>query len=135
MKLIESINMKIEKRKEYKRGKAWSLYIDLKSAFDSVDHTILFKRMKYIDVPKRLINTISWLYCQTKFRVGQDNVDINRGVIQGGVLSPTLFLIMFNDLIKELKEKKLEALAYADDLAIVGVGKQELKKAITTIER
>ena len=42
---------------------------------------------------------------------------------------------MFNDLIKELKEKKLEALAYADDLAIIGVGKTELKKAITTTER
>jgi hypothetical protein len=42
---------------------------------------------------------------------------------------------MFNDLIKELKEKKLETLAYADDLAIIGIGKPELKKAITAIER
>ena len=59
MKLIESINTKMQRKKLYKRGKVWSLYIDLKSAFDSVDHTILFRRMKYIDVPKRLINTIS----------------------------------------------------------------------------
>ena len=42
---------------------------------------------------------------------------------------------MFNDLIKELKEQKLETLAYADDLAIVGMGKPELKKAIKAIER
>ena len=51
------------------------------------------------------------------------------------MLSPTLFLIMFNDLIKELKEQKLESLAYADDLAVIGLGKTELKKAIRTIER
>ena len=42
---------------------------------------------------------------------------------------------MFNDLIKELKEENHEVLAYADDLAVTGVGKKELKKAIKLIER
>ena len=42
MKLIESIKEKMEQRKIWKKGKIWSLYIDLKSAFDSVDHTIMF---------------------------------------------------------------------------------------------
>ena len=91
--------------------------------------------MRMKNVPKKLINTISWFYLQTKFKVGGDTIDINRGVIQGGVLSPTLFLIMFDGLIEELKEQNLEVLAYADDLAIVGFGLEELNRAIVTIER
>ena len=59
---------------------------------------------------------------------------IRRGVIQGGVISPTLFIIMFNDLMRELKDKRFIALAYADDLAIIGFNKSELKRAIDTVE-
>ena len=42
---------------------------------------------------------------------------------------------MFDGLIEELKEQKLEVLAYADDLAVIGIGETELNKAIMTIER
>ena len=55
--------------------------------------------MKKIDVEEEIINTVKWLYNQTKIQVGNDSLDIGTGVIQGGVLSPTLFIIMFNDLI------------------------------------
>ena len=41
---------------------------------------------------------------------------------------------MFDGLMEELKEQKLEILAYADDLAITGIGKEELNRAIETIE-
>ena len=51
-----------------------------------------------------------------------------------GVLSPTLFIIMFNDLMDLLEQENLEAFAYADDLAIVGVGKRKLNKAIRVVE-
>ena len=56
-------------------------------------------------------------------------------MIQGGVLSPTLFIIMFNDLIKELEEKGFSVYAYADDLCIVQYTKQKLKKAIGIVEK
>ena len=87
------------------------------------------------NVPRKLINSISWFYLQTKFQIGEEKIDINRGVIQGGVLSPTLFITMFDGLIEELKEQNLEVLAYADDLAVIEIGENELTKAITTIER
>ena len=50
------------------------------------------------------------------------------------MISPTLFIIMFNDLMKELNEKGFIALAYADDLAIIGFNKSELRRAIDTVE-
>ena len=51
--------------KSYKKKdkiKTWSLYIDLKSAFDSVSHKILFNRMRKLKIKDELINTIEWLY-------------------------------------------------------------------------
>ena len=65
----------------WRENKTWSLYIDLKSAFDSVDHELMFKRMRMRNIPKKLINTISWFYLQTKFKIGKEEIDINRGVI------------------------------------------------------
>ena len=44
--------------------------------------------------------------------------DIKNGVPQGGVLSPTLFLIFMNDL-KEQMTKNVQCAGYADDLALV----------------
>ena len=42
---------------------------------------------------------------------------------------------MFNDLMLELNKKGFIALAYADDLAVVGFKKSELKKAIGIVEQ
>ena len=61
-------------------------------------------------------------------------MNIKRGVIQGGVTSPTLFLIMFNDLMEKLKKENINAYAYADDLAMIGVGKTNLLNAINIVE-
>ena len=41
---------------------------------------------------------------------------------------------MFNDLMTELNKERFIALAYADDLAVIGFKKSELKRAISIIE-
>ena len=63
---MESLRTLREKNKEGTQ-KVWSFYVDLKSAFDSVDHERLFKKMDDIGISKKLNNTIQWLYDQTKF--------------------------------------------------------------------
>ena len=42
---------------------------------------------------------------------------------------------MFNDLMTELNRKGFTALAYADDLAVIGFRKSELKRAIEIVEQ
>ena len=95
---MESLRSKLANKKK-KDNPVWSLYIDLKSAFDTVDHELMFQKMLNLGVSEELHNTIRWLYDQTKIKVGEEEIGIGRGVIQGGVLSPLLFLIAFNDLI------------------------------------
>ena len=41
---------------------AWTLFIDLKSAFDKVNHEMIFTRLEEIGIDGDLINTIKWLY-------------------------------------------------------------------------
>ena len=90
--------------------------------------------MRDLGISEPLVCTIEWMYKQTAFRVNAKNIHIGCGVIQGGVLSPTLFLIMFNDILQKLEESNLEPYAYADDLAIVGQTKDKLKQAQDIVE-
>ena len=78
------------------------MYFDLKSAFDTVDHDIMFRKLREKEVNEEVVNTIEWLYQQTKIKVGERECGITRGVIQGGVLSPLLFIVAFDDILKEL---------------------------------
>ena len=69
-----------------------------------MDHKLLFEKMEKLEIKQNLINTIQWLYRQTKIKMRYEEIKIGQGVIQGGVLSPTLFLIMFNDLLVNLEK-------------------------------
>ena len=57
------------------------MYFDLKSAFDTVDHNILFQKMDKLNLQHDLIMTIKWLYKQTKFWVNEKEISIGAGVI------------------------------------------------------
>ena len=53
---------------------------------------------------------------------GNEQSLINQGVIQGGIISPTLFTVFVNDLLNSLDSGGYQVFAYADDIAIVGTG-------------
>ena len=57
LRICECLKNKIEHSKKSKK-KIWSLYIDLKSAFDTVDHDIMFDKMRKLGVNIELHNTI-----------------------------------------------------------------------------
>ena len=70
-----------ELTKKHKNEYIWTLFIDLKSAFDSVDHRKLFEKLKEKGIDEELINTIKWLYATTKICVNNKNINIGCGVI------------------------------------------------------
>ena len=65
---------------------------------------------------------------------GEYKVKIGKGVIQGGVLSPTLFIIMIDDLINELERNGNTPFVFADDLSTVQEGIEKTKEAIKIID-
>ena len=59
--------------------------------------------MQSLPIDVRLQSSIKWLYAQTEMFNGEEISQINKGVIQGGTLSPTLFTVFINDLIAKLE--------------------------------
>ncbi len=50
-------------------------------------------------------------------------ISVDRGCPQGGVLSPLLWSLVVDSLIRRLNEKGYFTLGYADDLTIIHIGK------------
>ena len=105
------------------------ILIDLQKAFDTIDHQILLKKMKYLGFPK---NTVIWFKsypCEWKFKININTSysspsNLLCGVPQGSILGLLLFLLYINDLPQAVVS---DSLLYADDTCIVFQHKSEIE--------
>ena len=86
----------------------YMLYVDFSSAFNTIDHDKLLMMLYSMGFTTNAVNVIADLYTKAttkiKFPSGlSDAIDINRGTIQGDTLSPLLFLISIEPLLRWLQ--------------------------------
>ena len=112
---------------------AYAIFIDLTKAFDNVDHSILGKKLLKSNIPIDLV-----LIILRYLRNQQANIRwkgslsiyyiIEKGVRQGGILSPFLFNFYINSIIEEISDMdvgcnygftRCNIIAYADDLVLL----------------
>ena len=93
---------------------AYLVLFDIKKAYDSVDLQLLWKRMKQYNIPDWLIERIQDLYRPSFFRVKLANgltkrcqQNENMGLRQGCSLSPLLFLLYIDPLLRQLANHKV----------------------------
>ena len=80
-------------------------FLDLKNAFGSVPHQLVFDMLRAVKVPSRIQDYVQSFYSQLFVSVANQTretppIPFCRGVFQGDTLSPIIFLLAFNPLLK-----------------------------------
>ena len=114
--LVETVTNAIDKGKH-----GVGVFVDLRKAFDTVNHDILLEKMKSYGIRGISLELIkSYLSNRQQYvTYGNKNsklIKIQCGVPQGSILGPTLFLLYIND-IKNVS-KLLKFIIFADDTNI-----------------
>ena len=108
-------------------------FVDIRKAFDSVDHDILMDKLLDSGIPVKYVNIIKYWYSNQFVKVRykselSNEWKIHRGVRQGGVLSGLLFGIYIDSLIQKISGMKYgcrlgihsaNVIVYADDMVLL----------------
>ena len=102
-----------------------AVFIDLRKAFDTVDHSILLRKLEKMGINNNLFHWCKNYLTNRKQKtlangVNSDYQNISCGVPQGSVLGPLFFLIYVNDIVNRIGIDNIKL--YADDTVIFTEG-------------
>jgi hypothetical protein len=122
--------------------------LDISKAFDKINHHALFIKLMKRKVPfvliQILINWYSKCLCQVRWESAlSKSFSLDRGIRQGGILSPYLFAIYVDDALITLVNSgigcnlfglNVGALMYADDIVLIAASIHKLQKLLNLTE-
>lgn len=134
--------------------KTFLAFLDIETAYDTVEHEALFRKLEMAGVEKLELNFIRMIYASAAAEILGSNghvskaIKILRGLRQGCPGSPCLFNIFFNDLFDKLRhlgvvivsvsrteeEVKIPGLKFADDVALLCETKEQLIEALKLVQ-
>ena len=122
-----------------KKYKVAIVSLDLSKAFDSINHSLLLKKLKSFNLHQESIDFIESYLSNRKqvtkiSKYTSTEEEIKSGVPQGSILGPFLFLCFVNDL-PETFDENCKFLAYADDtqLLVCDTDIEKLKEKVEMV--
>ncbi len=139
----------ILRNRQSKGESTYVAYLDAEKAFDRVDHNLLlYKPLTngiYGHVYKNIKNVYVHSTCSVKINELLTNwFQSHSGLKQGDALSPTLYGIFINDIVREINDlnlgvkignKKLSILPYADDIVLLSDTENELQAMLNVVHK
>ena len=103
--------------------------VDIRKAFDLVDHILLLKKLRHYKLSAEAVNWFSSYLLNRKQKVVINNTEsatenIVCGGGQGSILGPLLFLLFINDL--PLYTNNVSTDLYADDTTLFQIGESQV---------
>ena len=139
----------MEKAREFQKN-IYFCFIDYAKAFDFVDHNKLWKILKEMGIPDHLTCLLRNLYAgqEATVRTGHGTTDLfqlGKGVCQGCILSPCLFNLYAEYIMRNAGLEKAQAgikiagrninnLRYADDTTLLAESEEELKSLLMKVK-
>ena len=131
-----SCHTAISQATEYlKEGFNYVVDIDLKDFFNRVHHQRLLATLERELTDKRVLKLIQRMLTAKVVMPDGVRVENEQGVPQGGPLSPLLSNIVLNELDKELSERGLRFVRYADDCNIYVKSRRAGERVMASITR
>lgn len=102
-------------RKQYCLG----VFLDIQGAFDNASFKGIVRSLKHFSVNSTLVDIIEMMLRTRTVTCSSDDVDISRqvtrGCPQGGVLSPLLWNVLVDELLRTIDKHNIFCQFYADD--------------------
>jgi ribonuclease HI/exonuclease III len=159
---LQLFTLALEDAKHHKHN-LFTTTIDFSQAYNSIDHTRLFHTMSQLGIPQDAINVVRSVYANATTTIRTDWGDTapfptNRGVIQGDTLSPLLYNLATEPLLRWLDSNgkrgytlgctqaisdksaippnhlRIAAFAFADDIKILADTNPESQTQLTKVE-
>jgi hypothetical protein len=146
---IVNLRNVIEKCKDHKQP-LYMCFIDYSKAFDCVSHNEMWEVLHRMGFPKHIIDLMSQLYShqESAVRTNGGNTEwfsIGRGLRQGCILSPSLFNIYSEEIMREALEgfeggvrfggMMINNLRYADDTTLICASREELMMLLQRVKQ
>ena len=109
------------------KGKTVAIaFLDLRKAFDNVDHQRLLLKLKSLNISGTVLmwfaDYLSDHWQRVSDRAGSGiSAPVQKGVPQGSVLGPTLFNLYVSHVLDIAKSTSVEVPSYADDITVFAV--------------
>lgn len=143
---IFSIKQILEKNWEYNKT-TYVLFIDFAKAYDSINRKYLWKALRKLNLPEKLIRMaqLSTINTHNYVRIGEQlskPFEANTGLKQGDALAPMLFNLALESVVREARihvnknviRNASQLIAYADDIAILTRNTEDLCNIFLQLE-